>query len=745
MTWSASGPIFEFVRRVAPDPRLRTAPDQELLRHFLAGDGAAFEALLRRHALMVLDVCRGVLGNEADAEDAFQATFLVLARKAGSVRRAATLASWLHGVAYRTALKARADAARRRKHEARVPGREVPDPDRLTWPEVRAVLHEELGRLSERHRGPLILCYLEGKPQDEAAALCGLSKATLKRRLERGRALLRARLVRRGLGPGALLLAAAWPAAQAPAAPAAVAAAVRAAAAFAAGGATSGVVSPRALTLAKGVVKAMAHTRLKVLAAALLVAALLGGGAALAVLPAPADPQRASPGAGRPAAPGGGAKALPLSKPVVVREDAVVHRLAWARDGKTLATVAVTYDTVALERGKNDEGQVEVKAGTLLPNSTLKLRDAATGALKRSLGEEKHTYFTGLAFSPDGKTAAVAVMRHPHDPPTGGDLSKSEVRLFDVATWAPRDKADVAGPAYALAFSPDGTRLAAGNARRFGKGREGFSVRIWDVRKGKLARSAGEAKPATAGEEKEIAALLADLGDDDADVREKAAKELAEFGRAAEKAVRQALARAPSPALRARLGKVLTLLRRGDLPVNGLAFSPDGKLLACGCFGDDDGKVCLFDGRTGKAVRVLDGHAKCVSGVAFSPDGKTLVSGSFDRTVKLWDAGSGKLRRLLEHGGPVTALAFSRDGRRLATAVSQNWPRRGGVKVFLWDTRTWQTTRVFPDQADDVDALAFSPGGSALALGGGDGRSRDDWPAEGRCTTPGELRLCRVK
>jgi WD40 repeat protein len=378
----------------------------------------------------------------------------------------------------------------------------------------------------------------------------------------------------------------------------------------------------------------------------------------------------------------------------VVRGDAVVHRLAWSRDGKTLLTVGVTYDTVALARGQDGEGKVVVTDGTVLPNSTLELRDAKTGALKRSLGEEKYTYFTSLAFSPDGKTAAVAAMKHPHDPPKGGGLSRSEVRLFDAETWALKDKADVAGPAYALAFSPDGTRLAVGNARRVGKG-SGVYVRIWEVREGRLARAAEGSKA--------------------------------------------------SPEARARLDKVLGKLGSGGLPVNCLAFSPDGQLLACGCFGDEDGKVCLFDGLSGETVRVLDGHAKCVSGIAFTPGGKTLVSGSFDGTVKLWDVGTGTLRWTLGQEGPVTALAFSRDGRRLATAASKNWPGRGAIKILIWNTQTWEATPVFPDQADDVASLAFSPDGSVLALGGGDSRSRDDWPAEGRCQTPGEFKLWRLR
>src|SRR5262249_31418230 len=178
-------------------------------------DEAAFHALLLRHGPMVLEVCRGVLGSEADAEDAFQATFLILARKAASIRKGASVGSWLHGVAYRTALQARANSALRQKNEARAPARRIAEADELTWREVRQVLHEELTGLAERYRVPLVACYLEGKTQDEAATQLGLAKSTLKERLERARSLLRARLLRRGLGPAAVLAATALPSATA--------------------------------------------------------------------------------------------------------------------------------------------------------------------------------------------------------------------------------------------------------------------------------------------------------------------------------------------------------------------------------------------------------------------------------------------------------------------------------------------------------------------------------------------------
>jgi len=279
MTNTTAGPILHLIRRLATDQRLRELPDQELLGRFSSGrDETAFSALLRRHGSMVLDVCRNILGNEQDAEDAFQATFLVLAQKAGAIRKKSSVGSWLYGVAYRTAVKAQAQFAKRQKHEARAPSRTpVASGESLTWHEVQQVLYAELNGLTERYRAVLVHCYLEGKTQDQMALLLRVSKATVKKRLERGRALLRARLVRRGLGPAAALVACAWPAATAPAAvtPVLLASTIKAATAFGAGTATAAVViSPRVIALTEGVLKAMILTKLKAISVVVLAVSL---------------------------------------------------------------------------------------------------------------------------------------------------------------------------------------------------------------------------------------------------------------------------------------------------------------------------------------------------------------------------------------------------------------------------------------------------------------------------------------
>jgi cytochrome c peroxidase len=300
MTRTAGSPILHVIRRVVEDQRLKELPDQELLRRFSTGrDEAAFAALLRRHGSMVLDLCRNLLGNEADAEDAFQATFLVLAQRAGAIRKKASVGSWLHGVAYRTALKARAAFARRQKHEARASAQPPAVPsDDLTWREVQQVLHAELNRLSEGYRAPLVLCYLEGRTQDEAALLLGVSRAAVKKRLESARALLRQRLVRRALGPAALLVAAAWPAAHAAAQPppALLAGTVKGATLVAAGQSLAGgVISAKVVALSQEVLKTMVLTKLKPLAVVLLAVALAGTGTGVLTYCTRAGSARADP------------------------------------------------------------------------------------------------------------------------------------------------------------------------------------------------------------------------------------------------------------------------------------------------------------------------------------------------------------------------------------------------------------------------------------------------------------------
>ncbi|HJZ57056.1 MAG TPA: sigma-70 family RNA polymerase sigma factor [Gemmataceae bacterium] len=291
MTTSNLGGFLRRLGRATTADDLAPLPDRQLVERFLAGpDEVAFRAILCRHGPMVYRACRRVLSDNQDAEDAFQVTFLVLARRAGSIRKRASLAGWLHGVAHQVALRLRTSSHRRRVREARA-GRAVGPavPEDLSWAEVRSVLDEELVRLPERLRAPLVLCYLEGRTQDEAARELGQTKSTFRRHLERGRELLGARLARRGVGLSAAFAAVLCSECVAAVPPGLVALPT-----------TAGAVPARIAELASEVTRAMFLTKLRT-AGLTLAAVLLGGAVGVAGLSRVAA-HPGSPGTPTPAA-----------------------------------------------------------------------------------------------------------------------------------------------------------------------------------------------------------------------------------------------------------------------------------------------------------------------------------------------------------------------------------------------------------------------------------------------------------
>jgi RNA polymerase sigma factor (sigma-70 family) len=209
MSSAQVGAILRHIRRLAASCGDEQASDRQLLERFAnQRDESAFAALLKRHGRMVLGVCGSVLRNRHDAEDACQAAFLVLARKAGSIHWRESVSGWLYRVAYHLAVKARASASRRRIHEQRAVTMPPADPMLdMSLRELRTVLNEELQRLPDVYRAPVVLCCLEEKSLEEAARLLGWTKGTVKGRLQRGRERLRQRLRRRGLDVSAGLLA----------------------------------------------------------------------------------------------------------------------------------------------------------------------------------------------------------------------------------------------------------------------------------------------------------------------------------------------------------------------------------------------------------------------------------------------------------------------------------------------------------------------------------------------------------
>src|SRR5262245_61958593 len=386
--------LIQFLKRGVEDPRQRDFSDLDLLQRFVKDhDEAAFAVLIRRYGRTVFSVCRCVLPCESDAEDAFQATFLVLARRAESIRKGQSLGSWLYGVAHKTALKARANAATRRSHEAKALVLAASSPvDDLTWREVQAVLHDELNRLPEPLRAPLILCYLESRTLDEAARALGCGKGALRGKLERARQLLQSRLARRGIGPMAFVgVLAVTTTASADL----VVSTAQAASSVAAGGAATAVVSAQVAALTEGV-NAVFASKVKIVAAMLLLVGALSagiwflgsGGAAIQGQEPKQNSEEAKKSPAKPPQSSEDAKDKPKPevKPVAVGEKAKINRLAWDAKGKTVVTVGWAFEVVDKVR---------------VPSSTVKLWDATTGELKLSLPEEKGIAISALALSPD--------------------------------------------------------------------------------------------------------------------------------------------------------------------------------------------------------------------------------------------------------------------------------------------------------------------------------------------------------
>jgi RNA polymerase sigma factor (sigma-70 family) len=278
---SPNGSMRSIVKLLAVQS-LRGTSDPELLQRFVdANDEAAFRVIAERHGPMVLGVCQRALRCRHDAEDAFQATFLVFARKAASIRKSLSLSSWLHGVALRVAARLKRSGVRRVRREQAARREPVPEPvELLTWAEVKTGLDEELQRLPARYREVLILCYLEAKTRDEAAVQLGVKLSTVHGRLERGRKLLAERMSRRGLTLSAGLVAVAV-------APDTVQSAIRAAALFAAQRPIAAVVSPRVLSLTNDILKGMAMTRMKTVFAILFGSLVLIAGVGFSSAQAP--------------------------------------------------------------------------------------------------------------------------------------------------------------------------------------------------------------------------------------------------------------------------------------------------------------------------------------------------------------------------------------------------------------------------------------------------------------------------
>jgi RNA polymerase sigma factor (sigma-70 family) len=676
--------ILRHIRALAAGPAdVRT--DHELHGDFAASqNAAAFAALLRRHGPLVWGVCRRLLRQEQDAEDAFQATFMVLARKAGSIRRTQAVGGYCYGVAYRTAMNMRRAAAARRERQRRAPVRTVEQPAaEASLRELQALLDEEVVRLAEKYRLPFVLCCLEGRTKAEAARELGWKEGTVSSRLAQAREILRRRLSRRGVTLSAVLTAVALGQDGTAAVNAALTATTLR------GVTACGARVSRALC-AGGVLRTLAAPRW-ILAAALLATV---GTLAVGFLQPRAEeepPALASQPVGKARMPSGAADAESLPAGAVARlgtlhfrQGTWVRGMALSSDGGTLATVG--FNGVWLWDAKSGKerrflpvwrGGCEAVAfspdeKTLAVGmfSGIVLLDAASGKEVRQIGSER---ISAVAFAPDGKTFAGAQL-------TGG------VTLWETATGnvVARHKGDDSSHTWTLAFSPDGRRLAWAEGRR---------RVLLDVRADrKVDQDGGHGGDVCAVAFAPDGQVLATSGHD--------------------RVIRL---------WDVATGKPVRAWAGHKVAVTSLAFSPDGRLLASGSGDPVQGRgmeahaLRLWDVATGKELASLGSHGEGVHVVHFSRDGRMLFSAE-DMSVRRWDVGSRKeLGTSDGHVGWVSGLAFSPDGRTLATTGSDR-------TVRLWDTAARQLSRVLTGCEATVDTVAFSPDGTKLASASRDGR-----------------------
>jgi RNA polymerase sigma factor (sigma-70 family) len=722
--------------------------DRELLDRFVTrGDQAALAGLVGRHGPLVLAACRRLLPHAHDAEDVFQATFLVLARRAGAIRSRQAVGSWLYGVAVRLARRLRADEARRRRHERAAAAARADLSPGGPCRESQAALDEELARLSEPCRAALLACCLDGLTQEQAALRLGCSLSSVRRLLDRGRALLRVRLTRRGLTLPAVLTAAALPPGFGRAAvPARLFGAAVQAARVGAGAAVGGV-PPAVLALAaaeSGAALSGAAGRLAVAAALLL------GPLALAAATG-AQPGGRAPLAPHPARQEGGRGVAPVDT-----ADGPLPPGARLRLGSPRLRHAGAVGPVAFSPG----GKLLATGGR---DGTVRVWDAATGRQSRLLLGHRSDLVT-LAFSADGKRLASGSAHEP-----------DRLRLWDLTTgkqlWAHRPPGR---HALAVAFSADGKAVALGNDEGLvvlldaatGKERTRLQGHPTDARAlafspdGRLLAACADHGPALVwnlAARKEVlrveprrpaeeiravhfspdarAVRVSGLRYVPGDGALRSVAEVRVFATASGKALRThrydpagtavaALGLSPDGRTGAAAcfdgavhlwdvatGKRLRAIRDAlprPSPNERLVFSPDGRILAI-ARADVGRAVRLWDVATGRAVQPPDGHEALLRAVAVSPDGTRIATGGDDRTARLWDAATGKALHTLPAGAGVLALAFSPDGRTLAVG--------GAEEACLWDARAGKPLGKLRAPSHSFTALAFTPDGKSLVTG----------------------------
>jgi RNA polymerase sigma factor (sigma-70 family) len=510
MSTPPAGSLLRHLRRLLPPAGLAALTDRQLLERFAAvRDEAAFAALVERHGRLVLGVCRRLLGDAHEAEDVFQATFLVLARKADALRHPDAVASFLHGVAARLARKARMQRERRRLPERREVPVALDVPAAVARDEVCQVVDEELRRLPAHYRTPLVLCYLEGKSRQEAAAVLGCSEGAVKGKLERGRELLRARLVRRGVAAvPAALAAVEQPAGAAPAAW--TAAAVQAAMA---GRCLSG-----AAALADGLLRGMVAVKVKV-GAGLLLLCVVGLGVGLAAWSGDAQPRTDRRGEPLPAG------AIARLGDVRLAQEGPVVFVGFARKGQ-LVTAQPGFTAYCATCHAEPFNVIEAHP---LDTDSFRVWDLERGRELRHFGQIQRSSSpgtvraTGRAVSATETALVWDIVGLRPDPKP---VTLDERQLS--ACWQTQTTEDAERAWMAV------NRLAAAPSQTVALLREHLP-------------------PVPVPDGKDIARLIADLEDSEFAVRERASAELEKLGGLAGPAIRRALEAKPPPESRRRL------------------------------------------------------------------------------------------------------------------------------------------------------------------------------------------------
>jgi RNA polymerase sigma factor (sigma-70 family) len=697
---------------------------QLLLRFTVERDEAVFAELVGRHGALVLNVCRRTLRREQDAEDAFQAAFLVLAKRAATIRKGESVASWLYGVAWRCAGRLRRDLALRRRHEQATAPSPVAEPGDPSWREVQEALHEELARLPEKYRAPLVLCYVEGRTQCEAARQLGWGEQVLRGRVDRGRERLRQRLVRRGITLSAALLAGVV----LPSAPLS-ASLIKATLPLITNGAGAQVAA-----VAGAVCRSLFVARLRVAALVVFtVVAVSAVGFQLAVVGNPSSAvseqadQTPKPQPVEATAKKGKSRTDCYGDPLP--DDAIARlgtqrfwcgdtgiQIAYSREGSKILVAnwgsAIVLDATTGKqlRQIRPAGNAGVNSISLSPDgkllalgtdsheadklSSIQIFDMETGQLLRQCKDAGRQQYLGVRFSPDGKL--LASYSYPSktvylwDPATAEEVRRWKVECETSTCFAFSwdSKTLLVGDRSTIHF----WNIATGTETRLIEGHPGVVYRLALSKDGKLLASRGLKREVQVGEHERDNKLC--VWDTATSRKLHQIEVLAESTRQAKRVPDMASAityHDLSPD-----GKSLVtasgdgILRVWD-PVSGkelrrwdtagwagaFAFAPDGKTLAS--LGSDH-TVRLWDPATGKEQREHPGHRSGFLFFALSPDGRTLASGYYDRDVRLWDLASGReQRRILAADDELEALQFSADGRMLTTIGDCNSSRHWDV------------------------------------------------------------------